>query len=74
MVHDFALPFAPELGRILTGTVELRRTYYLVRHDADRRSERMARLAGALIQGLRAEILRLEAEVRLTEASRPCDA
>lgn len=74
VVHDFALPFAPELGRILTGTVELRRTYYLVRHDADRRSERMARLAGALIQGLRAEILRLEAEVRLTEASRPCDA
>ncbi|NAZ36029.1 LysR family transcriptional regulator [Rubellimicrobium sp. CFH 75288] len=73
VVHDFALPFAPELGRILTDRVSLRRAYFLVRHDADRRSERMNRIAAALTEGLRAEIARLEAEVALTEASRGRD-
>jgi DNA-binding transcriptional LysR family regulator len=74
VVHDFALPFAPELGRVLTGQVSLRRAFHLVRHDADRRSERMARLAAALAEGLRAEISRLEAEVCLTEAVAAPDA
>ena len=74
VVHDFALPFAPELTRVLADVVSLRRAYYLVRHDADRRSERTTRLARALVEGIRAEIVRLEAEVDLTEASRACDA
>jgi DNA-binding transcriptional LysR family regulator len=61
VIHDFALPFAPELTRILTGEVSLRRAFYLVRHDAGARSERMARLASAVARGLREEVARLEA-------------
>ena len=67
VVHDFALPFAPELGRILTDQLSLRRAFFLVRHDADRRSERIARLAAALVRGLRDEVQQLEAQVSLTE-------
>jgi hypothetical protein len=51
IVHDFALPFAPELRRVLADGVSLRRAFYLVRHDADRRSERMARLSAAITKG-----------------------
>lgn len=69
VVHDFALPFAPELSRILTGEVSLRRAFYLVRHDADRRSDRIARLSAALIQGLRDEVARLEELARLTDGT-----
>ncbi len=74
VVHDFALPFAPDLARILTAEVSLTRAFYLVRHDSDRRSERMARLAQALVQGVRAEVARLEAQVRLTEEADGRDA
>lgn len=63
VVHDFALPFAPELRRVLTDQVHLTRAYYLVRHDTAPRSERLNRLADALAEGLRAELARLEAEV-----------
>lgn len=61
IVHDFALPFAPELRRVLTAEVSLRRSFYLVRHAADRRSDRLTRFAEALAEGLRAEVARLEA-------------
>ncbi len=67
IVHDFALPFAPELRRVLTEAVSLTRSFYLVRHAADRSSERLGRIADALVGGLRAEVLRLEQEVVLTE-------
>ena len=67
VVHDFALPYAPELSRILTGEVSFTRAYYLVRHDADRRSERISRLAAAVARGLRDEVLRLEGLASLTE-------
>ncbi len=67
VVHDFALPFAPELTRILTDEVSLLRAFYLVRHDADRRSDRIARLSTALIQGLRDEVARLEQLASLTD-------
>ena len=67
VVHDFALPFAPELCRILTEEVSLRRAFFLVRHDADRRSERMARLAAAVLRGVREEVHRLEALASLTD-------
>ncbi|TNC71407.1 LysR family transcriptional regulator [Rubellimicrobium roseum] len=67
VVHDFALPFAPELRRVLVDQVSLTRAFYLVRHDADRRSERMARLAAAVLRGLREEVARLEALASLTE-------
>jgi hypothetical protein len=66
VVHDFALPFAPELRRILTDKVSLRRAFYLVRHGADRRSERIKRLSAAIIDGVREEVGRLEALAALT--------
>ncbi len=74
MVHDFALPFAPELRRVLTDVVTLRRSFYLVRHEADRPSERLTKLADAIQSRLRAEVLRLEQEVVLTEGGAVRDA
>ncbi len=66
-VHDFALHAAPELRRVLVEDISLTRTFYLVRHRVDRPSERLARFAEALREGLRAEVGRLEAAVDLTE-------
>lgn len=60
IVHDFALPFAPELTRVLTGQVALTRAFHLVRHADDRRSDRINRLAARLTTGIRAEVARLE--------------
>ena len=62
-VHDFALPFAPELVRTLTNAVSLKRSFYLVRHAADRRSERMRQIAGLLQREIRSEVESLEALV-----------
>lgn len=61
VVHDFALPLAPHLKRILVDEVSLTRSFYLVRHADDRRLERMNRFAEALIRGVRSELTRLEA-------------
>jgi len=61
IVHDFALPFAPELRKVLTDEISLQRAFYLVRHADDRRLERMNRFAAALVAGMRGEVARLEA-------------
>jgi DNA-binding transcriptional LysR family regulator len=58
IVHDFALPHAPDLVRVLPGVVGLTRSFWLLRHADDRR---VARLAEALAAGLRADLARLEA-------------
>lgn len=63
VVHDFALPAAPDLMRILPDQLELTRSFYLIRHSDDRRSDRLNRLAEALTTGLRAELARLEASL-----------
>ncbi|PIE10066.1 MAG: LysR family transcriptional regulator [Rhodobacterales bacterium] len=60
IVHDFALPFAPELRRVLTREVSLTRAFYLVRHASDRQSHRFGQIARALAAGLKAEVARLE--------------
>ncbi|SDY27214.1 LysR family transcriptional regulator [Citreimonas salinaria] len=60
IVHDFALPSAPDLVRVLPETVRLTRSFYLVRHADDARLPRQGRLAEALVAGLRAECARLE--------------
>ncbi|WP_293450732.1 LysR family transcriptional regulator [Planktotalea sp.] len=67
IVHDFALPAAPELTRILVDDVSLVRSFYLVRHDSDRRLQRLNRFAEALAAGIRAEIVHLEAAAILNE-------
>lgn len=70
IVHDFALPSAPELHRVLVDRLSLRRAYHLVRHESDLRSPRLKRVAALVAQGIRAEVTRLEAEVRRSEVAR----
>ncbi|WP_439140385.1 LysR family transcriptional regulator [Roseicyclus sp.] len=59
IVHDFALPSAPELVRLLTGQLRLRRSFWLVTH-AGPRDARLARVSSLLRDGIRAEIARRE--------------
>lgn len=59
-VHDFALPFAPELRRVLVDQVALDRAFYLVRHEGMRGNDRLSHLAQLLVGGLQGEIARLE--------------
>ncbi|MEP3676973.1 LysR family transcriptional regulator [Sulfitobacter sp.] len=60
VVHDFSLPYAPGVQRILTEAVHLTRAFYLIRHADDVRNLRLARFADLLTAGLRSEVLRLE--------------
>jgi len=61
IVHDFALPSAPGVQRVLADQFSLTRSFYLVRHTDDRRVERLNRVAEAIASGIRAEVARLEA-------------
>jgi DNA-binding transcriptional LysR family regulator len=61
IVHDFAIPSDPSVRKILPGAFSLTRSFYLIRHADDRRVERLNRFAEALSDGLRREVLRLEA-------------
>ncbi len=61
VMHDFALPATPGVQRLLTDQLSLTRSFYLVRHADDRRLERQNRFAAALVDGMRAEVARLEA-------------
>jgi DNA-binding transcriptional LysR family regulator len=61
VVHDFALPSAPELVKILPQVVHLKRAFWLIRHADDARVDRLNRFADLLALGLRKEVLRLEA-------------
>ncbi len=69
IVHDFALPSVPELTRILVDEVALTRSFYLVRHAADRQSARLSAFAQALATRMRREVARLEEAARLTDAA-----
>ncbi|WP_286196856.1 LysR family transcriptional regulator [Tropicibacter sp. R15_0] len=60
IVHDFAMPAAPDLRYVLRDKVHLTRSFYLVRHADDQRLERMNRFAAALSAGMRRELARLE--------------
>jgi len=60
VVHDFSLPYAPGVQRILIEAVHLTRAFYLIRHVDDVRNLRLARFADLLTAGLRSEVLRLE--------------
>jgi DNA-binding transcriptional LysR family regulator len=61
IVHDFAIPSAPDVLRVLPDAFRLTRSFWLIRHADDRRSARMNRFADLLLRGLRAEVQRLEA-------------
>lgn len=66
IAHDFALPFAPGVARVLQDKLSFTRSFYLVRHAEDRRLDRTNRFAKALADGVRGEVARLEALVRST--------
>lgn len=63
IVHDFAIgPRAPRMVRLLENEFRLTRSFYLIRHQDDRRLERMNRFANALISGIKEEVARLEGD------------
>ena len=62
IVHDFAIPTFPELQKILTHEVSLKRSFYLIRHKDDQRVERLNRFAEAFTKKIRLEVQRLEAQ------------
>jgi DNA-binding transcriptional LysR family regulator len=62
VAHDFTLPAHKLLRRVLTDEVSLTRSFYLVRHKSDMRSDRLNRFAETIMEGLRSEVARLEAE------------
>ena len=67
VVHDFALPAAPELARVLTDRIHLTRAFWLIRHEGDGRLDRLNRFADQLTREVRAEMARLEALVQTFE-------
>lgn len=68
VVHDFALPAAPNLTRILTDQVSLTRAFWLIRHESDTRLDRLNRFADQLSRAARAEMVRLESALRGDES------
>lgn len=60
VVHDFALPAAPDLVRVIPEKVHLARSFWLIRHSDDGRVARLNRFADLLIRESRAEMARLE--------------
>ena len=61
VMHDFAMPHAGNLVKVLPEEISLTRGFYLIRHDDDRRLDRMNRFAATLAIRVRAEVGRLEA-------------
>lgn len=61
IMHDFAIPFTDGLTKILTEEVSLTRSFYLIRHRDNLRTDRLNRFAAALSDGMRREVARLEA-------------
>jgi len=61
VLHDFSMPWLRAI-KVLPDQLSLTRSFYLVRHADDRRLERQNRFATALVEGLRAEVARLEGE------------
>jgi DNA-binding transcriptional LysR family regulator len=61
VVHDFALPAAPNLRRIIPDQIHLTRAFWLIRHADDGRVERLNRFTTQLMIETRKEMQRLEA-------------
>ncbi|MDA5555665.1 LysR family transcriptional regulator [Shimia sp. MMG029] len=62
VVHDFAIPSARGVVKVLPEQISLTRSFYLIRHADDRRLERLNRFSEALCEGMREEVARLEAQ------------
>lgn len=61
VTHDFVLPSAPDLVKVLPDEIAFKRSFYLLRHADDARVERLARVSEMLVSGVAAEVARLEA-------------
>ncbi len=61
IIHDFAMPFCPELRLVLPDKIQLQRSFYLIRHVADSKVDRLNRIAQLITTGIRREVARLEA-------------
>ena len=64
VVHDFALPSAQGLARILPDQFSLKRSFYLIRHLDDRRVSRLNRFAEILHKAIRKELAALEGQLQ----------
>ena len=62
VVHDFAIPSARGVVKILEDQVSLTRSFYLIRHADDRRLERLNRFSEALCEGMKQEVAHLESQ------------
>lgn len=71
IVHDFAIPACPGVVKVLERDIALTRSFWLIRHADDRRSDRLNRLAGALADGIRREVARLESLARAEGGAPP---
>lgn len=60
VVHDFALPAAPDLARVLPESFALRRSFYMVRHADDQKVVRLRRFTQIFMGFFRDELARLE--------------
>ncbi|APX90717.1 LysR family transcriptional regulator [Brevirhabdus pacifica] len=60
IVHGFALRHAPRMRLLLEDQFSLTRSFYLVRHEDDRKVNRLNRLAELLVEEVRREMLELE--------------
>ncbi|MDD9715415.1 LysR family transcriptional regulator [Dinoroseobacter sp. PD6] len=60
VVHDFALPAAPDLTRVLRTDFALRRSFYIVRHADDQKVVRLRRFTRIFTEFFRDELARLE--------------
>ena len=61
VVHDFAMPNFPDLAFLFKEELALKRSFYLVRHEGDRRVGRLNRFAERLAAGMRDVVKRKEA-------------
>ena len=61
VVHDFVLPFVPNVQRVLIDDVHLTRAFYLIRHADDRHNRRLSVFADQLSTALKTEVARLQA-------------
>lgn len=68
VMHDFALPHAPDLRRVLAPVFSLTRAFHLVRHVDDLRNARLRRFAEGLVSGIRSQVAQLEHAVAQREA------
>lgn len=62
VVHDFVLPFVPQVQRILTDQVSLKRAFFLIRHADDQSNRRLSQFAELFSAAIRAELQQLEAK------------